>query len=103
MPKLVERGETANEGRFRRQCHRLRRDDDAEIIVELIRDTACPVAGMPLAAELPDAAGLPFVETAAAADAILVTGNVRRFPEGARKGVTALGPTEFLELLRRSS
>lgn len=76
---------------------------DAEVVLELIRAAACPVAALPLAVELPDDSDLPFLEAASAAGAILVTGNTRHFPKKACKGVTVVSPREFLELLRRSS
>jgi predicted nucleic acid-binding protein len=44
---------------------------------------------------------VPFVEVAAAAAAVLVTGNTRHFPKKACEGVTVVSPKEFLELLRR--
>ena len=76
---------------------------DAAIVLELVRAAAEPVAGVPLSAELPDPSDLPFLEVATAAEAILVTGNIRHFPKRARAGVSVLRPAEFLELIRRSS
>jgi putative PIN family toxin of toxin-antitoxin system len=69
-------------------------------VLELIRHTACLIAATPLAPELPDPDDLPFLEVAAAADAPLVTGNARHYPERARQGVTVLSPAEFLEIMR---
>ena len=76
--------------------------DDAAAVVEWIRSVAEPVGAVPLAAELPDAGDMPFLEVAASAGAILVTGNTRHYPKRGRVGVTVLTPREFLELLRRS-
>jgi predicted nucleic acid-binding protein len=76
---------------------------DADEISALLHAAAHPAAAMPLRAALPHEADRPFIEVAAAADAVLVTGNLRHFPEYARAGVTVLGPNEFLDLLRRSS
>ena len=76
--------------------------EDAEDILELVRSVAQPVAALPLHVELPHETDRPFLEVAAAADAVLVTGNLRHFPKSACRGVTVLGPREFLELLRRS-
>jgi len=42
--------------------------------MELIRRIARPVAAVPLNVELPDPDDRPFLEVAAAAEAILVTG-----------------------------
>ena len=55
------------------------------------------------AAALPDESDRPFLEVAAAAEAVLVTGNIRHFPKRARCGLTVLRPAEFLELLRHPS
>jgi len=74
---------------------------DVEIVMELVRHVALPVAAAPLPVELPDPNDVPFVEVAADADAVLVTSNTRHFPKKACKGVTVVSPKEFLELLRR--
>jgi putative PIN family toxin of toxin-antitoxin system len=76
--------------------------DDAAEVMEWIRSVAEPVGAVPLPAELPDAGDMPFLEVAASAGAILVTGNTRHYPKRGRVGVTVLTPREFLELLRRS-
>jgi putative PIN family toxin of toxin-antitoxin system len=76
--------------------------DDAAEVMEWIRSVAEPVGALPLPAELPDAGDMPFLEVAASAGAILVTGNTRHYPKRRRVGVTVLTPREFLELLRRS-
>lgn len=74
---------------------------DADIVTELVRRVALPIAAAPLPVELHDPDDLPFLEVAAAAEAILVTGNTRHFPKRVCKGVTVVSPKEFLELLRR--
>jgi putative PIN family toxin of toxin-antitoxin system len=76
--------------------------DDAAEVMEWIRSVAEPVGAVPLPAELPDAGDMPFLEVAASAGAILVTGNTRHYPKRSRVGVTVLSPREFIELLRRS-
>lgn len=50
---------------------------------------------------LPDPDNEPFLAAAGYADAILVTGNLKHFPAGAREGVTVLSPREFLEYCRK--
>lgn len=45
---------------------------------------------------LPDPDDLPFLELALAADALLVTGNLRHFPLEQRRGVVVLDPSEAL-------
>ena len=73
---------------------------DADVILELIRSVATTVAAVPLPIELPDPNDAPFLEVAAAFDSILVTGNARHYPRGARAGVAVLAPQEFVELIR---
>ncbi|MBS1237829.1 MAG: nucleic acid-binding protein contains domain-like protein [Deltaproteobacteria bacterium] len=76
--------------------------NDAAEVMEWIRSIAEHVGAVPLPAELPDPEDLPFLEVAASAGAILVTGNARHYPKRSRGGVMVLSPREFLELLRRS-
>lgn len=76
---------------------------DAAVVMDLVRHMAVPVAAPPLSARLPDPDDLPFLEVAAAADAVLVTGNTRHFPKKACGDVRVLSPREFLEILRRAS
>ncbi len=72
-------------------------------MLQIIRRRGRPLISMPSAIELPDPTDLPFLEVAASADAILVTGNARHFPARARAGVTVMSPSEFLDHLRGSS
>lgn len=74
---------------------------DAEIMMELIRQVVLPIAALPLPVELPDPDDMPFLEVAAAAGAVLVTGNRRHFPRKACGAVRVLSPGELLELLSR--
>lgn len=67
--------------------------------LETIRLIAEPVVPLPLGARLPDPSDLPFLEVAAACEAVLVTGNLRHFPARARAGVTVVNPRGFLNLL----
>ncbi|MBM4035965.1 MAG: putative toxin-antitoxin system toxin component, PIN family [Planctomycetes bacterium] len=69
--------------------------------LDFLRAEAEAVTAMPLTIELPDDSDLPFLEVAAQAQAILVTGNLRHFPEDRRAGVTVLSPRQFLDLLSR--
>lgn len=72
-------------------------------VLTLFRTAGQRVAPRASTAFLPHEADRPFLEVAAAADAVLVTGNLRHFPKHARAGVTVGGPKEFLELLHRPS
>lgn len=55
------------------------------------------VVALPLNRALPDADDLAFLEVAAAAGAVLVTGNLAHFPESACSDVQVLTPAAFLE------
>ena len=55
----------------------------------------------PLRVTLPHEGDRAFLEVAAAAGAVLVTGNARHFPKRVRKSVRVATPAEFLDLLRR--
>ena len=72
-------------------------------MLDLIRSAVEIAAAFPLPVELPHPADLPFLEVAASAGAVLVTGNLRHYPRRARAGVTVVTPREFLDLLRRSA
>jgi predicted nucleic acid-binding protein len=74
---------------------------DVELVMGLVRHVVLPIAAVPLSAALPDPDDLPFLEVAAVAGAVLVTGNTRHFPEGACGGVRVVSPAEFLLVLRR--
>lgn len=54
-------------------------------------------APWPLA--MPDPRDAPFLALAKASGAWLVTGNLKHFPRGARKGVTVISPAEYLAQL----
>jgi hypothetical protein len=56
-----------------------------------------------LATALPDLDDLLFLEVAATAEAILVTGNLRHFPKKVCGGIRIIRPAECLELLRQQT
>lgn len=72
-------------------------------VLTFLRQSAEPVATLPLDAKLPDPDDLPFLEVAAAAGAILVTGNLRHYPKRAIGRVSVVNPAESLDLLGRSA
>lgn len=74
---------------------------NVEIVLELLRHVAVPVAAAPRPVELPDPDDLPFLEVAATANAILVTGNTRHFPKRACAGTAVVSPKHFLDILRQ--
>jgi putative PIN family toxin of toxin-antitoxin system len=49
--------------------------------------------------DLPDPKDAPFLALAHASGAWLVTGNLKHFPRSARRGVTVISPSEYLERL----
>ena len=76
---------------------------EAESILQALSLSAETVSALPLAATLPDVDDLPSLEVAAAAGAVLVTGNLRHFPKHQRKGVPVVAPAELLDLLRETA
>ena len=78
---------------------------DPEEVAETLavfRLSAELVTPAPLAVSLPHPSDLPFLEVAKAADAALVTGNLRHFPAKVRAGVRVVSPVQFLDLLGSS-
>ena len=73
---------------------------EVEEILEFLRRFAEPVAAVPLPSDVPDPEDLPFLEVAASADAVLVSGNLRHFPVKSRGGVRVVSPRGLLDLLR---
>ncbi|MPZ20843.1 MAG: putative toxin-antitoxin system toxin component, PIN family [Luteitalea sp.] len=65
-----------------------------------IQDAGVLVTPLPWPVALPDADDEPFLASAKAAGAPLVTGNLRHYPTASRCGVTVLSPRQFLETLR---
>ncbi len=49
---------------------------------------------------LPDRDDEPFLAVAAAAESVLVTGNLRHFPIASRRTVTVLTPREFVDRIK---
>ena len=72
---------------------------DTEELLRFIRSVAVQVVPAPLVRKLPDLSDISFLEVAACADAVLITGNKRHFPSRACHGVTVLSPKELLEWL----
>lgn len=62
--------------------------------------TGIHVTPLLLSVTLPDPDDIVFLETAAAADAQLITGHLRHFPPSQRAGVHVISPTEFIEWWR---
>lgn len=54
--------------------------------------------------QLPDEKDAPFLEAALATNAdVLITGNMRHFPEAFRKGQTVMSPADFLNRIGKSN
>ena len=91
---------------YRRVCAEPRLRLDAEAVRDFLHyldDFAENIAAMPLKADLPDPDDLPFLEVAAEAHAVLVTGNKKHFPEEIVGAVRIVSPQEFVDMLRVSS
>lgn len=88
---------------YERVCMEPRLGLDRNAVGELLRfiqDCAEKVVPRPLSMELPDPDDLPFIEVAGESGGILVTGNIRHFPEGRIGDVKVVSPAVFLEMLR---
>jgi putative PIN family toxin of toxin-antitoxin system len=72
-------------------------------LMEFLRYGSLRVNAAPLDARLPDPTDLPFLEVAREAEAILVTGNSRHFPDKQIGRTPVVTPREFLELLKKPS
>jgi putative PIN family toxin of toxin-antitoxin system len=80
---------------------RLRLDPDAvRDFLHSVHDFSENVTATPLKAELADPGDLPFLEVAAEAAAVLVTGNTKHFPRRVVGAVQVVSPREFLDMLR---
>jgi len=73
---------------------------EATLVLDLVRAVAQNVPAYPLLVTLPDPDDVPFLEVAASAGALLITGNARHFAGADAVGVTVATPREFLDLLR---
>jgi putative PIN family toxin of toxin-antitoxin system len=69
---------------------------DVEALLSFVEAEGLGVNPKPLGAELPDPDDVPFLEAAHAAEATLITGNTKHYPEEARQGVAVLEPAAFL-------
>ena len=69
---------------------------DVEALLGFVEAEGLGVNPKPLGAELPDPDDVPFLEVAHAAEATLITGNTKHYPEEARQGVAVLNPATFL-------
>jgi putative PIN family toxin of toxin-antitoxin system len=88
---------------YRRVCAEPRLHLNAEAVRDFLyflNDCAENVIAMPLDAALPDPDDLPFLEVAAEARAVLVTGNKKHFPQKTAGAVQVVSPREFLDMLR---
>ena len=88
---------------YRRVCAEPRLALDRNAVHEflhLLDGLAEKVTATPLKAHVPDSDDLPFLEVATEADAVLVTGNKKHFPNRVAGPVRVMGPREFLDMLR---
>jgi putative PIN family toxin of toxin-antitoxin system len=75
--------------------------DVADTLIYL-ESEGLPVIARPLPVILSDADDLPFLEGAAEADAVLITGNIEHYPKSMRGPILVLSPAEFLQMWHRS-
>lgn len=70
----------------------------ADILEYLLRSSHYTVSRV-IVADLPDPGDVPFLEIALTEKVILVTGNLKHFPEGSRRGAVVLTPAELVRTL----
>lgn len=88
---------------YKRVCADPRLCLDAEAVrdfLHFMHDCAENVTATPLKANLPDQDDLPFLEVATEANAILVTGNKKHFPQNIADSTQIMSPREFLDMIR---
>ncbi len=69
---------------------------DVDTLLGFVEAEGSGVHPKPLRAELPDPDDVPFLEAAHAAEATLITGNMKHYPGETRQGVAVLEPAVFL-------
>jgi putative PIN family toxin of toxin-antitoxin system len=72
--------------------------EDVATILAYLEADGERVTPRPLPYALPDADDLPFLEVAAQAEAVLVTGNTTHYPPAVRGAVRVYTPAEFLRV-----
>jgi len=77
------------------------RSEDVQALIDYLLAEGEPVVALPLFVTLPDSDDLPFLEVAAHANAVLITGNKAHYP--AAPAVMVLTPREFLESWGRAT
>lgn len=70
---------------------------DVEGLMDFLEAEGIKVNPPVLGAELPDVNDSPFLEVAHAAGAVLITGNLKHYPEKERQGVEVLDPATYLQ------
>lgn len=70
---------------------------DVGVLLGFVEHEGTKVNPPVLDVQLPDPDDAPFLEVAVAADAILITGNLKHYPPEARGGVKVMDPKTFLE------
>ncbi len=80
------------------------RQENVQALMDYLVGEGEPVVALPLVVVLPDSDDLPFLEVAAQANAVLITGNKAHYPAvSAAPAVMVLTPREFLESWGRST
>lgn len=67
-----------------------------EALLDLLGDEGLAINAPPLVTDLPDIDDAPFIEVAHHTEAILITGNLKHYPQESRHGVEVIEPATFL-------
>lgn len=74
--------------------------EEVVVVLDYLETDGERVTARPLPCDLPDPDDLPFLEVAAQAEAVLITGNTAHYPEAVRGGVRVVAPGEFVRTWR---
>ena len=72
---------------------------DAEVFLDFIWHNSHHTVGSIIVTDLPDKGDIPFLEIALTEKAVLVTGNIKHFPDELTLDCTILTPEIFVETL----
>lgn len=79
------------------------KSSEREQLLGVIEEFGFPVEPIPWPVQLPDSDDEPFIAAAAAAEAPLITVNLRHFPKRVRRNVEVMSPRDFIEHWRDSA
>ncbi len=77
-------------------------EEDVANVLAFLQTEGEGVTALPLSIALPEPDNAPFLEVAAQAHAVLITGNARHYPEAIRGPIRVVSLAEFLRLWQQT-